>query len=344
MTLSAQHPVCPLNSSLQRTTPTPFLGCSCFSQRCGCWWCSGRLRLSCILLEAPSLWRLCAALRSVCCPPISIKNVSGAFRFSGIQIASGWLWIQKGNDTLWGKTFRKLHGPLSHSFILLMTERDFLSILYPFCVVVTVLWEHWREKGFAPRFRSKTHQIIRYDPARVAWGWERSSGAVRVLPCPDSWGTIRMPAGQARNPLLVFPAQPRDRWKGEAMKVKPQRVHVAPSLTCSPAGACSSQRDVSDPSACSSCLRSQCFYLPDRSTSCLMIILTKENNFHLHSSWPVPCQGFCLSLAEGFYSLPSACSSSCSNPPATATPWHTPISPSFQHVFRGEELFSFDEW
>lgn len=118
-TLSAQPPTCPPNSSLWRTTPTPLSGCSCFSWHCGCWWCSWRLRLPCILLEAPSLWWLCAALRSVCCPPISIRNASGAFIFSVIliQIASGRFWIQEGNDTLWGKTFRNLCGRLLHSFI-----------------------------------------------------------------------------------------------------------------------------------------------------------------------------------------------------------------------------------
>lgn len=116
-TLSAQPPACPYtDGSLWRATPTPLLGCSCFFWHCGCWRCSRRLRIPCILLEAWSLWRLCAALQSVCCPPISIRNTSGAFIFPVIliQIASGWFWIQEGNNMLWRKTSRNLRSLLLH--------------------------------------------------------------------------------------------------------------------------------------------------------------------------------------------------------------------------------------
>lgn len=167
---------------------------------CGCWWCSRRLRLPCILLEALSLWRLCAALWSVCCPPISIRNASGAFIFSVIliQIASRWFWIQEGSSTLRGKT---LWSTVVFIYFL-MIKGGFLSILNPFSVIVTVLWEHRRE-----REKSLRRPLVRMqNPPNCSW-WV--AGLPRSSPAPILGGRA---GAQQDGPGAPQGLQPKGNW------------------------------------------------------------------------------------------------------------------------------------
>lgn len=78
--------------------------------------------------------------------------------------------------------------------------------------------------------------LPRRSPAPIPGGlpgaWQGGPGALQGLQPKGNFGLEQTSGCPGRGiPLLVLPAQLGDRQKGEAMKVKPQRVHMVTSPT-----------------------------------------------------------------------------------------------------------------
>lgn len=141
-TLPVQPPACPHTAPCSGQPQPPFRAARApqFAADAGA--------ALCILLEVLSLWRLDAASPLVCCPSISIRSDPAAFMFFtdfNSNHSEVVLNVRRKRCTAKANFQKPLWSAVAFVNFLTIT-RDFSSISYQVCVIVTVPLENIRER------------------------------------------------------------------------------------------------------------------------------------------------------------------------------------------------------